>query len=308
MNSQVKVRPSAAGGRQNLTNRQEGLQSLRGRFLYKSFDAVMTARLRPKGSARTNLAALLNPNKANYDRVAAIAHLIDRLVPGAMTAFIRLLIRDSKFPFRDVSLVPLGYGSGSTVFRLPGRDCDHVLKIYRRSLGKRSRPLMALTAEFKEKYDTVSAWYNGAVQLVPPAQFLILHGPILAGPAAAVLQPYIEGEIKDLFCDFSDAQLLAMMADDPDFRRQFLFFAQQTVRIWAEQGMCLDMLGYGNVAMIENETGTGCRLLIIDNGIFRLEEIRKKSPRAFARLEQYLSRLRSLLVRLSSPAIQQQAD
>ena len=54
--------------------------------------------------------------------------------------------------------------------------------------------LVELAGEYRKKYETVASCYAGPHEIVAPASFLILQGPLLGRPAVACLQTDIEGE------------------------------------------------------------------------------------------------------------------
>src|SRR5690606_5728262 len=104
-----------------------------------------------------------------------------------------LLRSSGQAPFPILHLKLMNYGSGSTVFLLSGKNGYNVLKVYRRSLGKHLHTLQELAEAFRQKYQMIASWYADQPNLVLPANFLILHGPIFDSPAVACLQPYISG-------------------------------------------------------------------------------------------------------------------
>lgn len=265
-------------------------EMVRSRLLFRSLDAAVTACLRPKADLLASLRELFSLRSSNYNRVAAAVNLVDRMAPGASHAISTLLTRSPHLPFAGTQAELMSYGSGATVFFLRGRGKDRVLKVYRQSLGREPQGVMAVLALYRGKYETVRGWYNGRVRLVPPAQFLIIHGPILDRPAAAILQPYVHGDKRDLFEDFTDEDLLRLLHDNPALARQFVFFVRQTMHVYATQGLCLDFVGRDNLMLVND--GRDWRLLIVDNGIFEPAAMRHKAPDTVAEIE---SRLRRLL-------------
>ncbi|MCI0399037.1 MAG: hypothetical protein L0332_34425 [Chloroflexi bacterium] len=249
----------------------------------------MTASLRPRQQRRAYLQAILNLKSSNYERVAAWINLMDTLIPGFARRVSAGLTNSSRFPFASAEVQLMSYGSGATVFLIKRPDGDWVLKIYRRSLGKQAHSLAQIAQFFKVKYETVCAWYNGRFNLVPLAHFLILHGPIFGSPAAGVLQSYIHGEKKDFFQDCSNADLLHLMCTHEGLRAQFLFFTERTLDIYQQHGLCVDFLGRENLMLVND--GGRWQLLVVDNGIFNLESLRRSAPAVYGQLTARLERV-----------------
>jgi hypothetical protein len=270
------------------------LESLRSRVFFKMMDAALTARLEPRQATGRLLLAILSVRSSHYKRVASTINLADQVIPGTSQRLSDALVSADKLPLAIENFRLMSYGSGSTVFLLDTYAGQMVLKIFRRSLGKQGRSLLNIADEFQAKYRTIVGWFNEAdIQLVPPALFLILHGPLLRKPAAATLQPFIHGKKKDLFQDYRDDELLAIFESDPSLGRQFVFFAQKVLDVAAAEGRCMDFIGRDNVLLVEDQAG--CSLAVIDNGIFNLEHIRKNNPHIYQQIQAYLERLGRLL-------------
>jgi hypothetical protein len=272
-------------------------EKLRSRLLFRSLDAAVTACLRPTMDFTATLREMLNPRTSNYKRVADAVNLVDRVLPGASRALSILLTRSPLLPFAGIRPELMSYGSGATVFFLRHSGGDKVLKVYRQSLGRDLQGVMEVVKLYQGKYETVQGWYSGRVRLVPPAQFLIIHGPILNRPAAAILQPYIHGEKRDMFEDFTDEELLRLLRADASLAEQFIFFVRETWRIYVARGLCLDFVGRDNL-MLVNEAGRWS-LLIVDNGIFEPDALRQKAPETVTEIERRMRRLLWLLQQLA---------
>lgn len=257
--------------------------NLRGKAvhsIYKAADAILTTPLRPAEPVGTELRTLLRPRSANYERVAALAGAIERLWPGMAQRFSRSLLRTEKLPLASAtsdSIRLLGYGSGSTVFLLPhAAAAPLVLKVYRRSLGHSPDMLQRIAHFFTAKYRTVQHWYGGPLNLVPPASYFLLNSPLLSTPAVGMLQPYIGGQKRDLFEDYTAEELLDLLRTDAGLCRQFRFFARRTMEFYRTENCCVDFLGRENVML--NKQDGGWRLLVLDYGIFNVDEVRQRSP------------------------------
>jgi hypothetical protein len=266
----------------------------------RALDAAITAPLRPKISFVDHVKFLLNRKSGNFDRVPSIVNVIDKIIPGFSIYLSRSLCSSILLPFGNTSIELLNYGSGATVFLLQAGDERKVLKIYRRSLGKRLDGMLAVAAEFNGKYKFLTSCYNRGFDLVTMSDFLIVNGPVLGSPAAAILQPYIYGKKRDIFTEFSDDELISLMRKHDHLRKQFITFVEQTVEVFSKGEVCFDVLGAYNLMLVEH--CGDLRLVVVDNGIFDLAAIRKRSPAVFSRLEERIARMKDLLRKITSAA------
>lgn len=273
-------------------NWKYGAEFMRSRLVYKSLDAVLTASLRPKEGRQSYLNALIKRKSSNYERVAAGTKLIDSFVPGFAQKVSNSLTDTSRFPFAKADVRLISYGSGSTVFLVERPEGEWVLKIYRRSLGKKGESLAQIANHFKAKYETVCGWYDGRFNLVPQAHFLILNGPIFSKPAAAVLQRYIPGNKSDFFLDYSNQDLLCLMEHDQALADCFLFFTERTLKVHQQHKLCVDFLGRENLMLVE-ENGR-YKLMLIDYGIFNLKALYLRAPEVVDRIVIRLERISNL--------------
>jgi hypothetical protein len=265
-----------------------------GRPFYKLLDAVATAPLRAQRRLKHRLWQLLSPRSSNYDRVAAVVHVCNRFAPGVATRWSSRLLRYDTLPFAAAFFTPHAFGTGATVFRVEGSGQPRILKVYRRTLGQDRAQLLGWARYYRQKYATVCRWYGGGPLHVVPASYLVLNAPLLAAPAVGKLQPYVEAPMKDLFLDFSNAELLALAEEEPDLRAQLRYFCRQTLAIATSEGRCLDFVGRDNVSLSAEAPGKH-RLIILDYGVFDLAEKRVKAPEAFKRVMHRLRRLETLL-------------
>jgi len=273
------------------------LQAARTQLWYKALDAVVTAPVRPRASFGASLRLLLDPRQAHYDRVGALVGAAERLLPGTSRRLARALLRPEALPLNAGRAELLAYGSGGTVFLLALGDERWVLKIYRRSLGMQGKRLTAIAREFQEKAATVARWYDeGPDPLVAPVHFLIAHSPLRRAPALASLQRYLPGPHRDLFTGISDDELRQLGRRDPEFWRQLRHFVQVSLRVYANEGRCLDFVGTGNVIVVP--AGDRQRIVILDYGIFD-RDLLARAPKTSARLEERLVRLHALEALLS---------
>ncbi|MHC4415222.1 MAG: hypothetical protein ACYS0G_08060 [Planctomycetota bacterium] len=274
------------------------LETVRSRLLYRSLDAVVTASLRPRRELAAHLRSVLSPRSSNYDRVGSLVNALDVIAPGIARRASNLIRRPIQLPFCAQSIEPLAYGSGATVFLVEGGPRRRVLKIYRQSLGAGGQRLGALVTMYRGKYETIRSWYEGLPNLVWPAEFLVVPGPILGRPAVACVQDYIGEDARDFFRGFSDGELAAVLGASDELRRQFLLFAGRTLDVYRSRRLCADFLGEKNLAIVDN--GGGCRLRLIDYGVFDLDAADRRTPIIQGRIRECIDRIRALAQHLAA--------
>ncbi len=266
--------------------------SLKSRFLYRSLDAVVTAPLRPPRRFTAHLRSVLNVRSSNYDRVGSLVNMVDAIIPGTARRAGSIICRPVKLPFPADRIEPLAFGSGATVFLIQDGDRRRVLKIYRKSLGAGPQRLASLIEMYRAKYETIRSWYDGVTELVWPAEFMTLPGPVLGRPAIACVQDYIDGEMTDFFEGFSNGDLATVLRSSETLRRQFLHFAERTLDVARSQRRCPDFLGLNNLTIVGD--GHGRRLRLIDYGSVGLEGCGDRTPEVRERITGCLERIRSL--------------
>jgi hypothetical protein len=225
-------------------------------------------------------------------------NLLDGLMPGIAKKTASSLLRVKHFPFAGFQVSLLAYGSGATVFLLEEGSRRKILKVFRRSLGKTAQEALQVAQEYQEKHHLLSSWFNGQYQIVVPSQYLLLHGPLLGGTSAAIIQPYIDEEKFDLFLDFTIEEAERLAQEDIHFQNQLLDFSRRLFAVVEEKGLCFDLVGRENLMLIK--TLNGIQLKIVDNGIFDLNKIREQSPVLHARILSHLEQLRAIQERLEN--------
>ncbi|MGH7150483.1 MAG: hypothetical protein ACREIU_07290, partial [Planctomycetota bacterium] len=265
------------------------------RLLYRPLDAVLTATLRPPAKLAEHLLAVGNPRSSHYDRVGHLVRLGATLLPGPVAWASGLLHRPERLPFRARGVRPVAFGSGATVFLLEGEESLQVLKIYRRTLGLQVRDLVRAAAWYRSKYDRVVGWYG---EIVLPARFLVVQGPLLGRPAVACVQKYLPGWGRDLLDGRAEEEILAEAGTDEGLREEIERFVLRTLEIAGRERALVDVLGAGNLAVVE-ERGR-LRLRLCDYGVFDLDgalpnRVRERVGVALLRLERLAGRLEGAL-------------
>jgi hypothetical protein len=264
-----------------------GVQDL----VLRGMDAAVTALLRPQQAAIHQLRTIVGrgPNAA---RMAAALHLLDRSVPGTASGLSRALLDPSRLPVPANGADLIAFGSGATVFRLECQGFTLALKVYRRTLGMPLAQQREILAEYRRKHRMATRLYNAAGPIVPPAAFLLLHGPLLRRRAGAVLQPFLGGARRDFLGDLSEAEQLEILREDETLRAQFGLFAERTIAAFGEGGECLDLLGRDNLMLVTE--GRKRRLAVADFGFFDLAALACDAPDKLRRMGEVVDRLAAL--------------
>ncbi len=273
-------------------HRARRVPRVRSNSLYKFMDAVATTPLRQNGGQWRRLARL---RLSNYERVAAFVALCDRLAPGLAQRWSERLFQGGPLPLPAARCTPYAFGSGATVFRLQGGLFDepgYILKVYRRTLAQNDGKLLELARFLRGKYDTVRHWYGSSLTVVRSSYF-IMHAPLLGAPAVGMVQPFIAQPMRDLFLDFSETALSALLARDETFREQVVAFCNRTLAVAQNEGRCLDFVGHHNVCVLHSKGWP--RLAILDFGIFDLAEKDEQAPEVYGEVIKRLEKLEDLL-------------
>ena len=270
-------------------------QHLRELWL-RCLDAAATAPAHARRPGARPLRALLRERRS-FDRVAAAVNFVDRLLPGSAERLARRLASAARLALAATHVEVADFGSGGTVFRLETPAGPRALKVFRRSLGRPLAEQRAVAAYYADRHRTASRWYARVPGLVVPSAFLILPGPILGAPVAAVVQPFLEGERRCFFEDLDAAAARELLRRDPDLSLQFQGFACATLESWEKEERCLDLVGRENL-MLLGAPGRP-RLAIADCGLFELPAVRRESPARYEALRERIGRVEALLADLA---------
>lgn len=262
-------------------------------LLLRVLDHAVTAPVRPPLSRREHLRRFLSARPGRMGSALALVDLFISLAPGAARRLCRRAMgaRRTAWPAGDLKVV--GRGSGATVLLVDTRESRAALKLFRRSLGLSLAGVLRIAEEFRGKYETVSSWYNARFELVPRGQVVVIPGPLLGAPVAAMLQRYVDGPMRDLFEEIEPAELIERFRHSPGLRARFLAFAETTLFTYSELGRCIDLVGKRNVALVP-EPGGSLSIAVMDLGIFDLADLARRAPRTLRRLEERIEQIRAL--------------
>lgn len=274
-----------------MTRMLDRIDELASRYVYKACDAVMTADVAAQPSTTSP-----RGHVSRYRRVHDLAAAAKRRAPALMAFASRRLQRFADLPVPPSRVELLSFGSGSTVFLLhhhepAGGASTTVLKVLRRSLGRRTPVLLQQMQEYQARYRQVCAWYDG-LALIVPLYHLILNGPVLGLRCVAVLQPYVGGVTRDFFEHGSDEATLALVRRHPVLREQFCGFAERTLAVVRARGLLVDIVGRDNLLVVPGSDGP--RLQLIDYGVLVLPQVQVHSPPLYAAACERIARLERL--------------
>jgi hypothetical protein len=231
-----------------------------------------------------------------YRRMQRACRLALRVIPRGERLLNRALLLRDALPFTCHGFDVLGYGSGSTVFRIsltgqPGSAVtspDLVLKVYRKSLGRNMNELMRLATFLARNHQRLRGWYAGG-DILLPSQVVLLHGPVAGARCVAVVQPYVPETRRDIFRDVTKDELIGLLQADSRFRAELRCFSEGTLRAAERDGACLDVHGLGNVIVVQE--GGRPRLRILDEGVYDIASKRSRNSSTLRLVEKRLAYL-----------------
>ena len=268
--------------------------------MYRACDAALTAELGASFFPATQPTGI-EAGPRRYRTAQRVLNLAAVALPAAYRWWRARLMQPVHLPLAERSVVLLAFGSDVTVFLVWKDASDRadddatVLKVYRRSLGMRPEALLEEARIRRRLYERVAAWYAGG-GLMLPTHFLVCHGPLLARRAVACVQPFVSGPQKDVFTEVPQTHLVELLRAHVPLRRQFLLFAEQTLRAAEREGACVDIVGRGNLVLLG--AGDAQRLLLLDYGVYTFSK-QTIAPAARAEMSRRLDFLRRVHAQMS---------
>src|SRR5687768_14863943 len=263
----------------------------RSRYIWHLCDAVLTAGIEERAVV-TDGKPKRRSVTPTYQRAQRVINAAAATLPRAFARLRELLLDPDRVPFAARLVKPLSAGSGVTVFVMQhASDNDaHVLKIYRKSLGRQLNTLLDQAEDRRARYNRLASWYTDC-GVVLPTHFLVLNGPVLGLPSLAYVQPYVTGELIDVFGDVSEPELLQLLLDDRALLGQFSCFVDSTMRVVDKHKACVDLVGRNNLVIMRRNGEQ--RLVLLDYGIldFRIKRQERDTLRELRRRLEYLRRL-----------------
>ena len=202
----------------------------------------------------------------------------------------------TQMPFKpeDYSLnEKIGYGGANNVYLLQSNKKSKesfVLKTNNISGGVDDRnTMLGIAKEQKSEYERIRSVYGAIEGLIPQEFYTILQGPRNSEPVVAMIQPFISGNIRDIFQDFEPEELKSLLRRNKTLMKQVKGFVKATKSDPELINSELDLLGENNLSIVGE--GGKERLLFLDPH-FRIAEFR--SPQIQRKIEErfdYLSQL-----------------
>jgi hypothetical protein len=304
LNHEVPVNNDCIGSKSEALDLQTDFQKMefynpwktlgiKSRFFYRPVCAVITSSLQPTLSFIDNLKSVISPRLSRLGRVSAVINLFDSLLPGSVKRFANFLCDSDGLPVVKGHTTLLASGTSVIVFLVETLDNRNVVKIYKKSLGRNPQGMQKIANFHKKKYELATCWFKDTPKLIVPSLFIILPATLFKSPALACIQPYVEGIKKDFFNDYTDSELLSLMANHPELSEQFIYFATKTIQLYSDDNIFIDLLGNENLILIENDHGITLKL--IDYGMAPMDIWKIRSAEICSRIEVRMARLRSLL-------------
>jgi len=214
---------------------------------------------------------LLSRGNTKYERIVAAFEIVHRLVPQAAVEKLRerYSYRRDEIPVspKDYTLMDkIGYGGVNDVFFLRSNKeggLSYVLKVnLGDGKGRDVENLVDLASEQKKEYEQIVEQFKGIPGLVPEEHHVVIHGPSFGKPAAAMIQPFIGDNIRDIFQDFKKEELQEVLKSNKYLTNQLTKFTKIVKDDSSLIEKELDILGERNLAVV-GEEGTE-KLLMMD--------------------------------------------
>jgi hypothetical protein len=255
-------------------------------------DAAMISSLVPRPTMRSHLTIVLNRGTRLFDKTVSWLGLASRVTPGISAVVEQTACTFDRFPVVADCVRLVHYGSNASVYLLEHGSERIALKVYRDSFGLSREALIRSAAHRRRQYDALVGWYRQVAEVVLPSSFFVIHGPLLAWPVVASMQPFIDTDGRDLFGEISIKRLLHLAVTNESFRSQLVGFAETTARLFERGGPSIDLTGPENVFVIGQ--GDSCRLVVVDPGVVDLQRMRSHLPERYAEFSERVCRLQKL--------------
>jgi hypothetical protein len=242
----------------------------------------------PRPSFIEHFNAVIRRTTRNFERVALLVNLVDRVIPGTSALVSNLLLKRARLPFRCSSIRVVGWGSGCTVFLLKTAAKQFVLKVYRDTFGLSREQMLCFAHSGKVAFETVVSQFTTQPDIIIPTYFTVIQGPLLGMPVSAALQDYVESDRRDL-CNYSCDELGDLLSCHDKLRVQVALFVENTRRALNEGGFVIDLLGKENV-VLQKQCGQ-YSLLSTDTEMVDSADLKRIDPRKHARYVEYVERL-----------------
>lgn len=243
-------------------------------------------------SIRQHLTTLFSPRltRKPRQRLLAGAHLINRVIPFESYLDSHLITFDGlPFDFTDHAPQFLDSGSGHNVYWLRLNEHPMVLKIGYNSYGMKLPELVKRAIRIRCSHQMLSEWFQDVPGFIPDEQILIVQGPLRGYAAIGILQPYLEN-MRGIFEDHSEAAFVDLLHKNQPLRDQFRTVVETLNTVYHERHMCIDLLGDGNLVIIDRN-GEDALCYIDPNKVIMIEELAPRIRDQYAERMAHRNRL-----------------
>lgn len=253
----------------------------KNRIVWRSLDAMVTSGLVD--------AASHTPKRSRYEQVRRVT----RRVLGRHGAGIaRRLMNTAELPFELESIEPVAYGTAATVYRVRTSSRDHALKVYRDSIGLEESDLLRLAQRKRDDEALAEEWFGSSVVL--RTSQVLLRAPLRRQPAAAGLQKFLGGTIRDVFSDLTLDELVRLASANYEFERDLRRVCEAMIDRVRDDELCPDLIGHLNLCVEGDDARP--RLRLLDAGAYFPADLDPKTRSQFQirqeRLTQVLGAIR----------------
>lgn len=202
------------------------------------------------------------------ERLEAVFSILRKVIPDAVAKNLAEKLSPNydlnNLPFRFLendAQEPLASGYVSEVFLLESRDENPSFAVKVDYMNQGSiNDLTVLAREQRSEYQYIRTLYESLPGLVPEEWSMIVESPRAAKPAVATVQEFLGTDLKDVFTDMSEEELVDVLSADSELADVFKKFVAITVSL--EDPSFLDFLGKKNL-VIGND-GEKHRLYFLD--------------------------------------------
>lgn len=177
----------------------------------------------------------------------------------------------------------VGGGSECNVYRLTSLDPNQpslVIKIDN-GVHRGVDVLVERGKELRAERDEMAEWYQSVPEFIPEEFQFIAKSPVGGRNALFTIQEYAGtvDQIHDVFRGQSQAELIALLKNDPVLRRSFLDFARITLEKADRSGEVIDTIGDKNIVLIDQSDGMKTLRYLDPHGKYLLNETSDKKKK-----------------------------
>lgn len=150
----------------------------------------------------------------------------------------------------------LDEGGVNKIFKFDSNNKDQssfVLKVNCMSYNfNETDAIFNITYEQKKEYEKISSIYKHIENFILPEYYLLIHGPRDEQTVVAMIQPFIQGKITDVFNDYNKQEIIDIFANNEKLSYKFNQFIEATKSNPDLLENELDLIGNNNLAIVFN--------------------------------------------------------